>query len=131
VSELRKTDSRSQVDMGKRVRSARLDTGFSQLELANQTSISRVAVSEIEAGRRKVSSFELAALARALDRPTEYFLGILNHPEETFGGSTGGSTTVVHLARAARQLGPEDQEQLLRFAQYLRTEARRRPSGST
>jgi transcriptional regulator with XRE-family HTH domain len=112
----------AQAQLGKRVRAARAERGLSQAELAAQLEMSRVAVAEVEAGRRKVSSFELAALSRALQQPTDYFIHV-EEPEAVFGAAPD---KVAHLARTAKQLTPGDQEQLLRFAEYLKSQASRR-----
>ena len=109
-----------QAQLARRLRSSRLEAGMSQAEAAEAVGLSRVAIAEIEAGRRKVSSIELGALSRAYAQPVEAPLG---------GGpmaSEAGSPVMTHLARTAKQLAPEDQEQLLRFAEYLKTESRRR-----
>src|SRR5579862_6329134 len=97
-----------QLQMAERIRTSRLEAGLSQAQLAVTVGISRVAVAEVEAGRRKVSGLELDAIAKAVNQSTDYLLGV-GTASATFG-STG---TVAHLARAARQLDPEDQEQLL------------------
>jgi len=113
----------AQAQLGKRVRAARAERGLSQAELAAQLEMSRVAVAEVEAGRRKVSSFELAALSRALQQPTDYFIRVEEPEEAVFGAAPD---KVAHLARTAKQLTPGDQEQLLRFAEYLKSQASRR-----
>jgi transcriptional regulator with XRE-family HTH domain len=110
-----------QVALARKLRASRLDAGMSQAEVAEAVGLSRVAVAEIEAGRRKVSSIELNALARAYGRPLEAFLGA-NAPTDEIVGSP----VMTHLARTAKQLTAEDQEQLLRFAEYLRSESRKR-----
>jgi transcriptional regulator with XRE-family HTH domain len=112
----------AQAQLGKKVKAARTERGLSQAELAARLEMSRVAVAEVEAGRRKVSSFELAALSRALQQPTDYFIH-LEEPEDVFGAAPDN---VAHLARTAKQLTPGDQEQLLRFAEYLKSQASRR-----
>jgi len=112
----------AQVDLGKRVRAARSAVGLSQRELADHVGMSRVAVAEVEAGRRRLSSFELAGLCRAVQQSPEYFLGRLE-AEEVFGAAPD---QVAHLARTAKQLTVQDQQQLLQFAEYLRSQARRR-----
>ena len=75
-------------------------------------SLSRPAITNMESGRRKVSTFELARLAKLYRQPYEYFLGeIPEAPEDT---------TTTALFRAARDLSDRDREQVLRFAQFLR-----------
>jgi hypothetical protein len=64
------------------------------------------------AGRRKVSTLELARMARLYRQPYEYFLG--ETPE------IAEDTTTTALFRATRELSDRDREQVLRFAQFLR-----------
>jgi transcriptional regulator with XRE-family HTH domain len=109
-----------QLALARRLRSSRLESGMSQAEAADAVGISRVAVAEIEAGRRKVSSIELNEFAQAYGRPIEFLLG--TKP----GDAVAGSPVMNHLARTAKNLTHEDQQQLLRFAEYLRFESRKR-----
>jgi transcriptional regulator with XRE-family HTH domain len=111
-----------QVALGLRLRAARREAGLSQAEVSDKTGIGRVAISEIESGRRKVSSLELANLARVLAREPAFFLSDQASVRPTY---TSPSNLGV-LARTARKLSDHDQEQLLRFAEYLRREGKRR-----
>ncbi len=110
-----------QLALARRLRSSRLESGMSQAEAADAVGISRVAVAEIEAGRRKVSSIELNEFAQAYGRPIEFLLGT-----KPGANAVAGSPVMNHLARTAKNLTHEDQQQLLRFAEYLRSESRKR-----
>ena len=115
-----------QLELARRLRSSRLESGMSQADAAGVVGVSRVAVAEIEAGRRKVSSIELNGFAQAYGRPIEFLLGTKPGTD-----AVAGSPVMNHLARTAKNLTPEDQQQLLRFAEYLRSESRkRRESGA-
>lgn len=103
-------------ELGERLRKSREYLGLSQGEVAEYIKLSRPAVSNIEAGRRKVSTFELARLAQLYRKPYEYFLGEV--PELPEDETTGA------LFRAARELSEDDKEQVLRFAQFLRNAGR-------
>jgi|ERR1700680_3649040 transcriptional regulator with XRE-family HTH domain len=116
-----------QIALARRLRSSRVDAGMSQAEVADAVGLSRVAVAEIEAGRRKVSSIELSAFARAYGRPLEYLLGTRKGVTDV----VAGSPVMTHLARTAKKLAVEDQQQLLRFAEYLRSESRRKREGGS
>ena len=59
--------------LAKRIREAREAAGFTQDDVGRVLEISRSAVAQLEAGNRKVSSVELAKLARMLGRPMEDF----------------------------------------------------------
>jgi transcriptional regulator with XRE-family HTH domain len=110
-----------QVLLGRRLRDARRELGLSQAQVSEKSGIGRVAISEIEGGRRKVSSLELARLARLFGHEPDYFLNAVSLDR----GPTYASQKLSVLARTARKLSEHDQEQLLRFAEYLRREAKR------
>lgn len=69
----RRTAPRSTEALGRQIAQARRAKGLSQAELARTISLDRTAVSKIESGQRRVSSLELASIARALDRPIQSF----------------------------------------------------------
>ncbi len=56
----------SQAELGQRIKFLREKTGYSQEFLAEQLKISRQAIISIEAGKRKIDSFELFELCRLL-----------------------------------------------------------------
>ena len=60
--------------IGERVRTARTGTRRTQDEVADALRIDRSSVVRLEAGQRKVSALELAALAELFDVPLSYFL---------------------------------------------------------
>lgn len=62
------------IPLGPRVAEARRQLGLTQAELAAAVGFHRTALSKIESGARDVGSLELAALARALRRPVDWFL---------------------------------------------------------
>lgn len=99
-------------ELGERLRRSREYLGLSQGEVAEHLSLSRPAITNMESGRRKVSTFELARLAQLYRQPYEYFLGeVAEVPEDETTGA---------LFRTARDLSDRDKEQVLRFAQFLR-----------
>jgi transcriptional regulator with XRE-family HTH domain len=101
-----------EVDLGIRLRSSREYLGLSQEEVAEHMGLSRPAISNIEAGKRKVSTQELQRFAELYRRPYDYLLGdVCESPED---GTTGA------LFRAARDLSESDRVQVLRFAEFLR-----------
>jgi transcriptional regulator with XRE-family HTH domain len=101
------------VELGERLRRSREYLGLSQSEVAEHMHLSRPAITNIEAGRRKVSTFELARLAQLYRQPYEYYLGEV--PEVAVDETTGA------LFRTTRDLSEGDKEQVLRFAQFLRS----------
>ena len=99
--------------MGARLRQAREYLGFSQEAVADALSVPRASVSAMESGRRKVSSLELRDLARLYKRPLEWFYQDPATPPAE-------DETVTALFRATKNLTPEDKEQVLRFAEFLK-----------
>jgi transcriptional regulator with XRE-family HTH domain len=105
-------DSEAWVALGDRLRAAREYLGLSQGDVAAYLELSRPAITNIESGKRKVSTMELARLARLYRRPYEYFLG--EAPESAEDAMSAA------LFRATRDLSETDKHQVLRFAQFLR-----------
>jgi transcriptional regulator with XRE-family HTH domain len=101
--------------LGGRLRAAREYIGYSQAEAARVLNLTRPAVTNMEQGRRKVSGLELAALARLYRRPYEYFLGTTDEAEDP---------TIEALFRAAKDLSDQDRQQVVQFAEFLRSAGR-------
>lgn len=99
-------------DIGDRLRCSREYLGLSQEEVAAYMGISRPAISNIEAGKRKVSAEELQRFARLYRRPYEYFFGEAE--------AEADDETVGALFRTTRELSENDREQVLRFAKFLK-----------
>jgi transcriptional regulator with XRE-family HTH domain len=99
-------------DLGERLRRSREYLGLSQGEVGEALGVSRPAITQMEAGRRKVSTLELRKLARLYGQSYEYFLGEVPEVIE--------DETSQALFRTARDLTDEDRQQVLRFAQFLR-----------
>lgn len=60
-------------ELGRRIRSARESCGLTQEQLGEAVELSRVAISQIEAGSRSVSSIELDRIAYAVGRDIKAF----------------------------------------------------------
>ena len=60
-------------ELGRRIRSARETCGLTQEQLGDSAGLTRVAVGQIEAGARSVSSLELDRLAHAVGRDIKSF----------------------------------------------------------
>jgi transcriptional regulator with XRE-family HTH domain len=102
--------------MGDRLREARRYLGLKQDEVAIYLKIQRSALSEIEAGNRRVEALELNRLAKLYRQPVTYFMGEDQAAPEL-------PVDVAHLARQAADLSRKDRDELGRFAEYLRTRA--------
>lgn len=101
--------------LANRLREAREFANLSQGFVAEQTGLSRSAISEIERGQRKVESLELKRLAAVYRMPIEYFLE--SSDDETAGAAP--DTTVQALARATQGMTAENRREVLRFALFL------------
>lgn len=104
-----------QATLSQRLREAREYLGLSQEAVAEHLSIPRASVSAIESAKRKVSSVELARLARLYRRPLNFFLpneGEEPQPEDE---------TFKALFRTTRELTDTDRQQVLQFARFLRS----------
>ena len=62
-----------QIELGRRIRLAREGNGMTQEELGQQIELSRVAVTQIEQGKRGVSGLELSRIAYLLGRDIREF----------------------------------------------------------
>jgi len=69
--------------LSKRIRSIRERLGYSQEQLAELLSVSRVTVSQMETGRRKLSVSDLKKLSDTLEVPADYLLNPEKEPEVT------------------------------------------------
>ncbi len=64
------------IALGDLIRQARLDANLSQSELAKLAYFSQAAISQIEKGKRSVSSEEIVYLSFALNKPISYFFSM-------------------------------------------------------
>jgi DNA-binding XRE family transcriptional regulator len=97
--------------LARRLRDSREYLGLSQEAVAERLGVPRASVSAMEAGKRKVSSMELRDLARLYRTSIAQLLG--EEPDQ--------DPVVGALYRTARNLTQEDREQVLRFAEFLRS----------
>lgn len=103
--------------LAQKLKEAREYLGLSQEYVSQQTGIPRPAISEIEAGRRKVESTELKKLAALYGRPLDYFLSEDRVPA---AASAGPDQVEMKLRNLTKNLPEEDREEILRFAEYVR-----------
>jgi transcriptional regulator with XRE-family HTH domain len=96
-----------------RLRETREYLNLAQDFVAKQAGLHRSALADIERGERKVDSLELARLARVYRYPVEYFYG--NEPD-----LSPDDGTLTALNRTAGELSEAAQQDVLRFAQFLR-----------
>lgn len=118
MSNERSTDTDRQV-LGERLKEAREYVGLKQEDVAKKLGIPRSALSNIEAGSRKVDAIELARLAKLYQRPVAWFTG-----EDPHGVAGKTPAEVEYVARAAAALSRQDRQELARFADFLKSRAR-------
>ena len=110
-------DEHQRLAMAARLREAREYLGFSQDEVAVSLGVSRPAISNIEAGGRKVEALELQKLANLYGRSVSF---LLTGAEE----QKVEAEKVAFAARALKGLSGKDLEEVARFADYLRNAGR-------
>lgn len=111
------SDEEERRRLGDRLREARKYLGLKQEEVATYLKIPRTALTDIENGQRRVEALELTRLAKLYRQPAAFFTG-----EDEVAASL--PVGVAHLARQAAALSEQDQNELGRFAEYLRARAR-------
>lgn len=109
-------DAAERKRLGDKLREARKYLGLKQEEVASYLKIQRTALTDIEAGQRKVDAIELAKLAKLYRQPVGFFTG-----EEDAGSAL--PMDVAHLARKAAGLSEQDLDELNKFAEYLKSRA--------
>ena len=109
--------------LGDRLRVAREYVGMKQEEVARYLGIPRTALSNIEAGQRKVDALELARLAKLYQRPASWFT------EQDTATDSEWPAEVAHVARAAATLSSQDRQELARFADFLKSRANSKEPG--
>lgn len=102
-----------QVEVAKRLRSARETLGLTQEDVASALGIPRTSMIAMEAAKRNVTALEIRRLARLYRREVSWLLG--EGPELVQEDDAENQA----LFRATSQLSEEDKEQVLRFAQFL------------
>jgi transcriptional regulator with XRE-family HTH domain len=94
---------------------ARELSGLSQAQVAKMLSLHRPSISEIEAGRRKVSAEELAKLVDIYDVNISWLTGV----------ESGEDSEKVKLAaRELAKLKPADYERMMYLLRALRSDRR-------
>ena len=97
-----------------RIREARKAAGLSQGQVARLLGLQRPSVSEIEAGRRRVTADEITRLAEIFDVDASWLLG------EGADKVDPHDTKLQLAARELRKLKPEDLDRLLAVLASMR-----------
>jgi len=99
-----------------RIREARRAAGLSQGHVARLMGLQRPSISEIEAGRRRVSGDEITKLADLFDVRSSWLLG------EDADTADPRDTKLQLAARELAKLKPEDLDRLLGLLASMRNE---------
>lgn len=99
-------------DLAKRLRIAREHAGLSQGQVAKLLDLHRPTISEIEAGRRKVNTDELAEFARIYEVSIAWLTSTEDDAEN--------DARVKLAARDLKKLKPEDLDKVLRLLATIR-----------
>ena len=106
---MKNTDSNNEA-IGKKIRTAREEAGYSQLDLAKLIGFeTATAISLIESGERKISAENIASLAKNLHKDVKFFFG-----------ETDPAMDVKVALRADKDLDKEDQDAIMRFIELAK-----------
>lgn len=97
-----------------KLRIAREQAGLSQGQVAKMLHLHRPSISEVEAGRRKVSTDELAEFARIYDVSVSWLVNT--------EGENANQYRIELAARELAKLKQEDLDRVLQLLSALRTE---------
>ena len=112
-----KHNSASRTQIAERLKEARKLAGLSQGHVAKMLGLHRPSVTEMEAGKRRVSADELARLAEIYDVSVAWLLG---EAPETLDAQ---DPRLELAARELVKLKPDDLEHLLRLLAALRSDS--------
>jgi len=96
-----------------RLREAREASGLSQAQVAKRLALHRPTISEIEAGRRKVSAEEIEKFASIYGVPVDWIVRGANEDEP-------GDARILMAAREISKMNEVDISRLMKMLQMLR-----------
>jgi transcriptional regulator with XRE-family HTH domain len=102
-------------DIGGRIRTARLDRGLTQDQLASEVGVSRSAVAQWETSRTGQVTENLSRIAQALEVSVEYLM----YGEDKRVPTEARQGDELALLRLYRECDPDDRQMLLRSARRL------------
>jgi transcriptional regulator with XRE-family HTH domain len=73
-----RSTTKEDIEIGKRIKQARLAAGLTQAELGAALTVTFQQIQKYEKGTNRVSGRDIARMSEALGKPAEYFLGQLN-----------------------------------------------------
>ena len=105
--------AKDRVRIGERLRAAREAAGLTQGQIAKKLGIHRPSISEVEAGRRRVSAEELAQMANAYGVQVGWITGEENENQPE-------NDKIVLAARQLSKLKQQDLDRLMKLIRMLR-----------
>ncbi|MEX2162236.1 MAG: helix-turn-helix domain-containing protein [Anaerolineales bacterium] len=102
------------IAMGKKVKKARLEAGLSQSELGEKAYFHQASISQIESGKREVTSMEIISLSFSLSKSIMYF-----YPDQIQKYFKIMPTDLEELLLVCRKLDNGDLKRLLVQARAL------------
>ena len=108
------TNAEKSTLIGNRLRLAREQAGLSQGQVAKMVNLHRPSISEIEAGRRKVSAEELAEFARIYGVSMDWLAGVDEQVVDM------NRDRLQLAARKLANIRPEDLDKLIDLLSSLR-----------
>ena len=73
-----RSTTKSDIAIGQRIRTARLESKMSQTDLGETMNISFQQIQKYENGKNRVSARDIVLIAKALNKPVDYFVGELD-----------------------------------------------------
>lgn len=102
-----------------RIKELRLEKGLKQIDLCHMIKVSQAALSGYETGKYEPDNATLMQIAELFDVSTDYLLEKTNVKKPpTPEGMDGLTEKQKQLLEVMRQLTPERQDELLRFAAF-------------
>lgn len=114
--EARNIPNKFTIGMGELIKKARVEAGLTQAELAKRAYFHQASISQIEAGKREVTSSELLSFSVVLKKPFVYFLP---GPYKRYFDTQDISSEVQELLLVVQDLTPADLERLIIQARAL------------
>ena len=112
-----KADTRN-VEIGARIRMARLRLGLSQSELGDLVGVTYQQINKYESGRNSISAVRAIDVSNALEVPTGWLLGVASkmEPAAPFGL---GKTALRVIAALERMTSEADQRMVLHLVERV------------
>ena len=120
VAASKRRRSEVDVEVGRRLREARLLAGFSQGQLGARIGVTFQAVQKYESGENRLSASRLLAVAEFLRQPLSFFFGDLSETEAAAAAPASLTPKEIKLLRYYRGIGTEEaRDWMLKLAKSM------------